>query len=603
MTALTRLTTGYYNSQAYNAATNPGGLAVGGHRINLPLLLADVAEVAQATNAAVLDAAAVSADADQVALDKAAVLAAAGPVIAGLATYGFPARVQITNLDTLALSGHFFATAAATGRPAGENSGGYVTATSDGTANNGSQQFHSVANGKLYKRFRHGGAWQAWEELTTAAAGNDTAFGAESTIASAATTNIGAAGTRMVEITGVTTITSFGATAVTTNPHYMLRFAGALTLTHHAANLILPSGKNILTAAGDHALVQCIGASQFRVLAYFRASGDALFATGYGAEATIASAATVDLGAAAALLVSITGTTTITSFGASAGTGRPVYRVRFTGVLTLTHNGASLILPGGANITTASGDTAVMQYLGGGNWRCLSYQRADGKVLPAALASAAEAKAGTVADKAVTPAGLAGTLQSNGMLYAADSDAGADTLVVTLAPAPAALVEGMALDVKVQGTNTGAATLNVNGLGAVSVKRLGADVRAGDLVAGQIYRFVYDGNFFQVAGVVDAVLRGQTYAVTGGGVSSGGTVALFSLSWISNSRYRITLTAPAASAGDWGANITCGNSAGSTNLSANQKSKTSQIMEFEVRNGGNNLSEPSTLDIAVWVNP
>ncbi|MDP2258483.1 MAG: pyocin knob domain-containing protein [Caulobacter sp.] len=598
MTALIRLTTNYYNSLAYDAATNPGGLAVGGHRINLPLLLADVAEVAQATNAAVFDAAEVSADADQVALDRAAVETAAGPVIAGMAAFGFPARVQITNLDTLALSGHFFATAAATGRPAGENSGGYVVATSDGTANNGSQMFHSVANGKLYKRFRHGGAWGSWEELTTAAAGNDTAFGAESSLASAATTNLGAAGSRTVLITGTTTITSFGATAVTTNPHYLLRFAGALTLTHHASNLILPAAKNILTAAGDHALVQCVASGQFRVVAYFRATGEALWAAGYGAETTIASAATVDLGAAAALLVAITGTTTITSFGASAGTGRPVYRVRFTGVLTLTHNGASLILPGGANITTASGDTAVMQYLGSGNWRCLGYQRADGKSLPAALASLAEAKAGTVADKSVTPAGMAGTLQSNGMLYGADSDAGANTVVVTLAPAPAALDEGMAVDVKIQATNTGPATLNLNGLGAVSIKRAGAALRAGDLVDGQISRFIYDGSFWQLARSVDAVTRHAAYVSSPTGGFSG---IAWTLTRQSTGNYTITLVNPADSAWNWGFKIALGNAGGSQNLGYQEKTKSASAVTFQVRNGGNNLDDPSSMDIEVWV--
>ena len=53
----------------------------------------------------------------------------------------------------------------------------------------------------------------------------------------------------------------------------------------------------------------------------------------------------------------ITGTTTITSLAATAIPANPIYFLRFTGALTLT-NGASLILPGGANITTAAGDCA-----------------------------------------------------------------------------------------------------------------------------------------------------------------------------------------------------------------------------------------------------
>jgi hypothetical protein len=53
----------------------------------------------------------------------------------------------------------------------------------------------------------------------------------------------------------------------------------------------------------------------------------------------------------------------------------------FSGVLTLTHNGTSLILPGAGNITTAAGDVAVMLSLGSGNWRCIDYQRASGAPL------------------------------------------------------------------------------------------------------------------------------------------------------------------------------------------------------------------------------
>lgn len=90
----------------------------------------------------------------------------------------------------------------------------------------------------------------------------------------------------------------------------------------------------------------------------------------------IASASTTDLGAASGDYVHITGTTTITALG-TANAGREV-TVRFTGALTLTHNATSLILPGSANITTASGDTAIFRSEGSGNWICINYKKADG---------------------------------------------------------------------------------------------------------------------------------------------------------------------------------------------------------------------------------
>lgn len=95
--------------------------------------------------------------------------------------------------------------------------------------------------------------------------------------------------------------------------------------------------------------------------------------------ADIASAGTTDLSTATGDWVDVTGTTTITALGTvAAGIER---LVRFTGVLTLTYNGTSLILPTSASITTANGDFARFRSLGSGNWVCVSYQRRDGTAL------------------------------------------------------------------------------------------------------------------------------------------------------------------------------------------------------------------------------
>lgn len=95
--------------------------------------------------------------------------------------------------------------------------------------------------------------------------------------------------------------------------------------------------------------------------------------------ATIASGSTVAIGAATSNLITISGTTTITAFDSiAAGAER---KLTFSGALTLTHNGTSLILPGAANVTTEAGDTATFVSLGSGNWRCVDYQRASGEPL------------------------------------------------------------------------------------------------------------------------------------------------------------------------------------------------------------------------------
>lgn len=92
----------------------------------------------------------------------------------------------------------------------------------------------------------------------------------------------------------------------------------------------------------------------------------------------VPSATTTDIGAAASENVDISGNTTITGFGTVAeGINR---KGRFTGVLTLTHNATSLILPGNANITTAANDRYEARSLGGGNWIVTKYQYASGLV-------------------------------------------------------------------------------------------------------------------------------------------------------------------------------------------------------------------------------
>lgn len=72
--------------------------------------------------------------------------------------------------------------------------------------------------------------------------------------------------------------------------------------------------------------------------------------------ADIASATTTNLATATGNSVKITGTTTITGLGTvQAGT---CMKLTFTGILTLTYNATSMILPNaGSNITTAGGDS------------------------------------------------------------------------------------------------------------------------------------------------------------------------------------------------------------------------------------------------------
>lgn len=102
-------------------------------------------------------------------------------------------------------------------------------------------------------------------------------------------------------------------------------------------------------------------------------------------EVTVASATSTNVLGAASDKVAISGVATITGLGTGANL---VKFVRFTGALTLTHNGTSLILPNAANITTAAGDTMLIVSDASSNVRVLAYQRANGQVISTTFPSA-----------------------------------------------------------------------------------------------------------------------------------------------------------------------------------------------------------------------
>jgi hypothetical protein len=122
--------------------------------------------------------------------------------------------------------------------------------------------------------------------------------------------------------------------------------------------------------------------------------------TGYAQNevkgADIASAATINLTTATGNLLHVTGTTTITAITIPSGAEREVV---FDGALTLT-NGASLILPTGANIVTAAGDTMRVRGDGAGVARVVDYCRANGSALmrPAMLLVAGPLTPGVAAN-------------------------------------------------------------------------------------------------------------------------------------------------------------------------------------------------------------
>lgn len=92
-----------------------------------------------------------------------------------------------------------------------------------------------------------------------------------SDIASASTTDIGAATAEFVDVTGTTTITALGTIAA--GIERTVRFTGALTLTYNATSLILPGSANITTANGDTAIFRSLGSGNWKCIVYIKQDG------------------------------------------------------------------------------------------------------------------------------------------------------------------------------------------------------------------------------------------------------------------------------------------------------------------------------------------
>lgn len=187
------------------------------------------------------------------------------------------------------------------------------------------------------------------------------------TIASDTTTDIGSKDAGYLAVSGNTTITGLG--TVSSGIVKILKFDGALTFTHHATSLILPTGANITTAAGDIAVMRSEGSGNWRCLIYARASGAPLVTAGLAASgsntditslsgavinakrATVAShATTADIWGAAGNEIDWTGTATTTAFPNATQAG--VSRILHCAAACSFTAGANMLIDG-----TASGDT------------------------------------------------------------------------------------------------------------------------------------------------------------------------------------------------------------------------------------------------------
>lgn len=96
----------------------------------------------------------------------------------------------------------------------------------------------------------------------------------------------------------------------------------------------------------------------------------------------------------------------------------------------------------------------------------------------------------------------------DGVLDYASDTGSADAYAIALSPALSAHVTGMPISFKAANANTGAATLNVDGLGAVAVKKKGGvTLVAGDIPVDGIAVVAYDGTCYQLLNPASSSLK------------------------------------------------------------------------------------------------
>lgn len=183
-----------------------------------------------------------------------------------------------------------------------------------------------------------------------------------------------------------------------------------------------------------------------------------------GGSATITAAATTDICAAPSALQTISGTTTVTSFGSGCVVGVRKTLI-FASATPITYNATAMILPGKRSYTAAAGDVADAVYLGAGNWRVVSITRIDGSSVtnPAIpLGTVIYGDYGTIPPKTVYGAGQAISRASYPDYLAAVTRAQTGTLTA--------------------GNNTIASVADTSGLGA-GMPLEGTGIQAGTTIA------------------------------------------------------------------------------------------------------------------------
>ena len=196
---------------------------------------------------------------------------------------------------------------------------------------------------------------------------------------------------------------------------------------------------------------------------------------------------------------------------------------------TLTSISSNLILTGTNDVRAVTNGNVILSPGG--------YVSIDGALWPTSGAAAGKSPVFINSTQMIFDfVANATELQNNTYIYADDTGT-TNTFEIALNPPLASYVEGQTVYFKAANPNTGASTLNVNGLGALALyKNYNAQLANADILAGQIVQATYDGSTFQLdspvanmtdgGGVNPGTIHQAAYYASSGNVVSGTDVLL-----------------------------------------------------------------------------
>ncbi len=277
-----------------------------------------------------------------------------------------------------------------------------------------------------------------------------------------------------------------------------------ICLTAHTSSGSQPISSNT-DSAKWRLLVDAASATTSQTAAAASATAAASSATAAASSASAAStsatnsasSATTSSTQASNSASSATSSASSATSSSTSATSSSNYATKVDGAVTGTDYSAKAWAVGGTGVTDTSSRGAAKEWA-----TAAEDDQVDGSEYSAKhYATKAAASATSAASSA---AGMEAATIKDGTYWGYTTAGSANTYTLTTSPTISSYAADMFYHIKVNASNTGASTINVDSVGAKNIKKYGGagmvDLAANDLESGGVYTIIYDGTQFLLLG-------------------------------------------------------------------------------------------------------